>query len=89
MNLGAGGIDGALACAASHGRATPEHLAEAIVGLRRERPSWGPRKIIAKLTARQPEADWPAASTAGEILKRAGLVCARRLRRRARRGLAS
>jgi len=68
---------------ASHGRATPEHLAEAIVGLRRERPTWGPRKIVAKLKARQPEADWPAASTAGEILKRAGLVCARRLRRRA------
>ncbi len=68
---------------ASHGRATPEHLAEAIVGLRRERPTWGPRKIVAKLKARQPEADWPAPSTAGEILKRAGLVCARRLRRRA------
>jgi putative transposase len=66
-----------------HGRATPEHLADAIVGLRRERPSWGPRKIVAKLTARQPEAHWPAPSTAGEILKRAGLVCGRRLRRRA------
>jgi putative transposase len=72
---------------ASHGRATPEHLAEAILGLRRERPTWGPRKIVAKLKARQPEADWPAASTAGEILKRAGLVCARRLRRRAPRRL--
>jgi len=60
-----------------------EHLAEAIVGLRRERPTWGPRKIVAKLKARQPEADWPAPSTVGEILKRAGLVCARRLRRRA------
>jgi len=65
-----------------HGRATSEHLIEAIVGLRRERPSWGPRKIIAKLAARQPDVEWPAASTAGEILKRAGLVCARRLRRR-------
>jgi putative transposase len=68
---------------ASHGRATPEHLAQAVVGLRRERPTWGPRKIVAKLKARQPEADWPAPSTVGEILKRAGLVCARRLRRRA------
>jgi putative transposase len=26
---------------ASHGRATPEHLAQAVVGLRRERPTWG------------------------------------------------
>lgn len=67
----------------AHGRATAEHLVEAIVGLRRERPSWGPRKIVAKLAAGQPEADWPAASTAGEILKRAGLVCGRRVRRRA------
>ena len=67
----------------AHGRATPDHLAQAIVGLRRERPTWGPRKIIGKLLKRQPEADWPAASTAGEILKRAGLVCGRRLRRRA------
>jgi len=45
---------------ASHGRATPEHLAQAIVSLRRDRPTWGPRKILAKLKARQPEADWPA-----------------------------
>lgn len=66
-----------------HGRATPQHLVDAIVGLRVERPSWGPRKIVAKLAARQPEVEWPSASTAGEILKRAGLVCGRRLRRRA------
>ena len=55
-----------------HGRLTAPHLVDAIVGLRRERPSWGPRKVA-----------WPAASTAGEILKRAGLVCGRRLKRRA------
>jgi len=66
-----------------HGRATAPHLVEAIIGLRRERPSWGPRKIIGKLIERQPDADWPAPSTAGEILKRAGLACGRRLRRRA------
>jgi transposase InsO family protein len=66
-----------------HGRATAQHLVDAIVGLRQERPSWGPRKIVAKLAAREPEADWPSASTAGEILKRAGLVRGRRVRRRA------
>ena len=65
-----------------HGRATAAHLSEAIVALRLERPSWGPRKIIARLAARAPGADWPAASTAGEILKRAGLVGARRVKRR-------
>jgi putative transposase len=66
-----------------HGRATASHLVDAIVGLRQERPNWGPRKIVGKLAGRQPEEDWPSASTAGEILKRAGLVCARRVRRRA------
>jgi len=64
-----------------HGRATPEPIVSAIVGLRRSRPTWGPRKIIAKLSDQQPTADWPACSTAGEILKRAGLVSGRRLRR--------
>jgi putative transposase len=64
-----------------HGLATPEHLAEAIVGLRRERPTWGPRKIIAKLSQREPGVEWPAVSTAGDILKRSGLVGARRYRR--------
>jgi len=58
-----------------HGRTTPQHLIDAIVGLRRERPSWGARKIIGKLADRQPEVEWPADSTAGEILKRAGLRC--------------
>ena len=66
----------------SHGRATPSHLVEAILGLRRERPTWGPRKIIGKLAKRQPEAPWPSLSTTGEILQRAGLVSGRRLRRR-------
>lgn len=67
-----------------HGRATSQHICEAIVGLRQERPTWGPRKIISKLEERQPDIDWPSASTAGEILKRAGLVTSgRRVRRRA------
>ena len=38
-----------------HGRATPEHIVDAIEGLRRKRPSWGPRKIMSKLEARQPD----------------------------------
>jgi len=67
---------------ASHGRATPEHVAEAIIALRRDRPTWGARKIIGKLSACQAGVAWPRPSTAGEILKRAGLVSGRKLRRR-------
>jgi putative transposase len=66
----------------THGRATPEDLVEKIVGLRRVRPTWGPRKLVAKLEQLHPELSWPSHSTAHEILKRAGLVSARRVRRR-------
>jgi transposase InsO family protein len=66
-----------------HGRAAPEELAEKIILLRQARPSWGPRKVIARLRLDHPDLAWPAASTAGEILKRAGLVTSRRVRRRA------
>jgi len=64
-----------------HGRATPAELAAAIVALRRERPSWGARKLLAQLAEQQPEVAWPAPSTATDILRRAGLVESRRRRR--------
>lgn len=80
---GAAGLMERSRAARVHGRATPQNIVDAIVGLRRERPSWGPRKIVSKLVARQGEIEWPSASTAGEILKRAGLVCSRQVRRRA------
>jgi transposase InsO family protein len=66
----------------AHGRATPAPVAQAIIDLRLDRPSWGPRKIIAKLAARDPSGAWPSASTAGAILQSAGLVNGRRLHRR-------
>lgn len=66
-----------------HGRATAEELTEKILLLRSARPNWGPRKIVARLTKQHPDLTWPAASTVGEILKRAGLVSGRRAKRRA------
>jgi putative transposase len=56
--------------------------AEAIVGMRRQHPSWGPKKLRAKLIVRAPEQTWPVRSTIGDLLRRAGL--SRRRRRRAR-----
>jgi len=72
----------------SHAPQRPAHatapaVVEEIIARRRLRPSWGPRKIIGKLVEVRPDVVWPASSTAGEILKRAGLVGARRLHRRA------
>jgi len=65
-----------------HARSTPAALVEAIVQLKQSRPTWGPLKIIGKLSDLHPDQTWPAPSTAGEILRRAGLVKPRRRRYR-------
>lgn len=46
----------------------------------RQRWNWGPRKLRVKLAAAQPKIIWPAESTIGEVLKRAGLTHRRKLR---------
>ena len=65
-----------------HGRSMAPAVADAIVGLRRERPHWGPRKLRAVLMRESPGTVWPAASTMGELLRSEGLVRPRRRRRR-------
>lgn len=65
-----------------HPNEVAEEVEAAIVGLRREHMHWGPAKLRAWLTTREPAVAWPAASTIGEILKRAGLTHARKKRRR-------
>lgn len=64
------------------GRAMAPDAAEAIVALRCEWPRWGPKKLRAYLRETRPEVHWPAASTIGDLLKRAGLVDSRRRRGR-------
>ena len=61
--------------------AISEAQAEAIVGVRRAHPSWGPRKLRAKLLERAPTQGWPAPSTIGELLRRQGLSQPRKRRR--------
>lgn len=63
-------------------RRTRIDLEQAIVGLRQAHMRWGPRKLKEILERDQPGRAWPAASTIGELLKREGLVVARRKRRR-------
>ncbi len=67
----------------AHGGSTSPELVEAILQQKEARPGWGPLKIVAKLSQLRPGEAWPAPSTAGEILKRAGLVRPRRRRHRA------
>lgn len=57
-------------------------LAELICGLRRQHPFWGARKLLRILATRHPRVtEWPAASTAADLLARRGLVMKRRRRR--------
>ena len=71
----------------SRGRHTQAHavspeLAQRIVEAKEQRQHWGPKKLMDRLRRLEPEVAWPADSTAGEILKRAGWVRPRRRRRR-------
>jgi len=58
-------------------------VAEAVLEMRRAHPQWGPRKLRQRLQRVAPEIGWPAASTIGEMLQRAGLSVPRRPRRKA------
>lgn len=53
-----------------------------IIALRQRHPFWGPKKLKSRLERLEPAIRWPAGSTIGEILRRHGLVVARRTRRR-------
>lgn len=66
----------------THPNATPESIAQRIIEMKLAHQSWGPKKVVDRLRAIEPSTRWPADSTAGEILKRAGLVKPRVVRRR-------
>lgn len=59
-------------------RAVPAAVRATLVAERGAHPSWGPKKLLARLHQTQPETVWPAASTVGQILQQAGLVVPRR-----------
>ena len=48
-------------------------ITDAVVALRKQRPTWGPRKLLARLSLDRPEIVWPASSTIGDFLHREGL----------------
>ena len=63
--------------------ATDAEAARQIVAVRERFVHFGPKKIKAWLERHDPRTDWPAASTIGDIVKRAGLVTAKTRARRA------
>jgi len=66
----------------SHPNQTAAEIAQAVLELREAHMRWGPRKLKRILERDQPGRPWPATSTIGEMVKRAGLVIARKKRRR-------
>ena len=62
----------------THSRATAAAICEAVLALRRKHPRWGPKKLRAILGEREPRRVWPAASTIGDLLRRAGVSEPRR-----------
>lgn len=56
----------------SPSRVSEEMTAQIIAA--RQRWKWGPRKLRVKLAAAQPDLEWPAVSTMGDVLQRAGLT---------------
>jgi len=80
---GVSGLDDRSRARKTQPDAVAEAVVERLVEVRRTFPKWGPRKVVAWLGEREPGLDLPAASTCGDILKRAGLV---ESRKRARPG---
>ena len=62
-------------------RATATALEDFIVAARKQRPSWGPKKLRAALVRANPEIQLPSISTLALIIRRNGLVVPRRRRR--------
>ena len=58
--------------------ATEPAVIEALVALRRRHPRWGPKKLLVLGAKQYPDWAWPSRTTASDLLKRAGLVPARR-----------
>lgn len=80
--LGAAGLLELNRAPRSHPNQTEAAVEQAVLELRQAHMRWGPRKLKRILERDQPYRPWPATSTIGEIVKRAGLVVPRKRRRR-------
>lgn len=78
---GAGGLQERSRAPHHCSHAVAEDVAEQIVAVKKDHPSFGPKKVLDRLRELEPAMALPADSTAGEILKAAGLVKKRRYKR--------
>lgn len=57
---------------------TPDEQIQAILEAKKAHMKWGPKKVIAYLKMQHPEVNWPCVTTAGNWLRRHGLVVKRK-----------
>jgi transposase InsO family protein len=79
---GLGGLQDRRGGAGSHPNQTDAGIEEQILQLKHARPSWGAKKLRGRLRLQRKDVQWPAVSTFGEILRRAGLSAPQRKRLR-------
>lgn len=75
--LGAAGLADRSSARPSQTRVLAPAVLDPLLALRHARPSWGPRKLLARLAMDHPRVIWPAASTVGDLLTREGMVTPR------------
>lgn len=81
INHGYQGLGDLSSAPHTHPNKTSPQIARRLIQAKQAHPTWGPKKLTALLRADDPDTPWPAASTAGAILDRVGLVKRRRHRR--------
>ena len=64
-----------------HPNKTSMDKCKRLIDLKHRYPKWGPEKIRDWLLLNEPEEQWPAVSTIGDIFKKHGLVKARKYRK--------
>jgi transposase InsO family protein len=82
LQTGSAGLTQLSRAAHRHANQTPKDIEEMVLELRQAHMRWGPRKLKWILERDEPGRTWPAASTIGSMLKREGLVVARKKRMR-------
>jgi putative transposase len=74
------GLDNQSRAPLHHPNQISEEIESLILGAKRKHPHWGPKKLINWLGQEHSHMEWPATSTAGDLLKRHGLVKSRKRR---------
>jgi putative transposase len=78
---GISGLEEKSRIAYRHPNITDPDKIKRIIDYKEKHDKWGPKKVISNLERMYPEEIWPSASTAGEWLKKNGLVRKRKRRR--------